>query len=653
MPQQRRRCVVMVLLALVFAVPACGGDEASPDTGPDDDATGDDDADDDDSDDDAGNLTADARAALERAVQFLLDAQADDGYWEGSFETDTSFTADYILLTHYVGRVNEARQEKAVRYILDHQNADGGWSAYPGGPSVDYVSVLDYLALKLAGLDADDPAMSAARAFILAGGGAETANRLVQTRLALFGQVPWNRMIPFNTNFMLVEEWLYRVGYYHSVLIPFLVIYESGHAVIPPPGRDIAEIFLSDPFDGEPNDPPPVGCCREQAIDWILERQEEDGNWAGVFINTMYSMIALSSTGDTAYDDAIDRGMEGVESFQTEDQDTINQQFSQPPVMDTAYVLHVLLASDVPSDDPAIARAVDWLVSKQTTVVGDWVHNNPEGEPGGWSFEHFNQYYPDVDCTVMVLDAFALLDADARALVSESMSKGLAWALSMQNDDGGWAAWDKNAIDPAAIFAFLADEVWVPEDLSWADLTARTVLALASLDAIGFADRGEALTRGIEFLRAKQEPSGAWWGRWGTNYTYATGQVLQALVAAGISPDDEAVVRGAHWLRMKQNGDGGFGETPESYIDPTLAGEGPSTIFQTAYAVIGLMAATPYDDPDIDRAIAYLIDEQRDDGSWYDEEFLGTNLPAYWYARYDMLSTYKAAYALATYLKRN
>ncbi len=636
----------LLIVAAVFLA-ACGGNDDD-DSGDDDDEADEDDL----ADDDADDLRERARGALDHAVEFLLDAQADEGYWEGSFETDTSFTADYILLTHYVGRVNETRQAKAVRYILDHQNADGGWSAYPGGPSVDYVTVLDYLALKLAGLGANEPAMAAAREFILAGGGAETANRLVQTRLALFGQVPWNRMIPFNTNFMLVEEWLYRVGYYHSVLIPFLVIYESGHVATPPAGHDVAEIFASDPFEGEPNDPPPVGCCAGEAIDWILERQEEDGNWAGVFINTMYSMIALASTGDAAYDEAIDRGIEGVESFQTEDDETINQQFSQPPVMDTAYVLHVLLAAGVPSSDPAIARAVDWLVSKQTTVVGDWVHNNPEGEPGGWSFEHFNQYYPDVDCTVMVLDAFALLDADARAGVADSMTKGLAWALSMQNDDGGWAAWDKNALDPAAIFAFLADEIWVPEDLSWSDLTARTVLALASLDAIGFANGGEELARGIEFLRAKQEPSGAWWGRWGTNYTYATGQVLQALVAAGISPDDEAVTRGAHWLRTKQNADGGFGETPESYIDPALAGEGPSTIFQTAYALVGLMSATPGDDPALDRAVEFLVDEQLGDGSWYDEEFLGTNLPAYWYARYDMLSTYKAAFALATYLNR-
>lgn len=643
----------ILLWLLLWTAPVmtgCGGGDD--DSGGDDDASPEDDDAQDPDDDETDILREQAQNALDRAVAFLREAQAPEGYWEGSFETDTSFTADYILLMHYVDRVNEVRQAKAVRYILDQQNADGGWSAYPGGPSVDYVSVLDYLALKLAGMPADDPALTAARAFILANGGAEAANRLVQIRLALFGQVPWDRMIPFNSNFMLVEEWLYRVGYYHSVLIPFLVIYENGVARTPEPDRGIAEIFLTDPFEGASDDPPPMGCCQDRAVDWILERQEADGNWAGVFINTMYSMIALSSTGDLQYEDEIDRGMEGVESFQNEDADSLNQQFSQPPVMDTAYVLHVLLAAGAPSDDPVVARAVEWLVSKQTTIEGDWVHNNPEGEPGGWSFEHENRYYPDVDCTVMVLDAFALISDDARIDVADTIDKGLAWTLSMQNDDGGWAAWDKNAVDPATIFSFLADEIWVPEDLSWEDLTGRTVLALSSLNSVGYEGFDEAREQGIEFLRARQEASGAWWGRWGTNYTYATGQVLQALVAAGVSLDDPAVRRGAHWLWTKQNADGGFGETPASYGDPSLAGEGGSTIFQTAYATVGLMAATPDGNPGLDRAIGFLVGEQKEDGSWYDEEFLGTNLPGYWYARYDMLSTYKAAYALATYLNR-
>lgn len=596
-------------------------------------------------------IIKDSMNALTNAVDYLLSTQYSDGYWMGSFVTDTSFTADYILLMHYVGKINQPRQEKAVKYILDEQQSDGGWNTYPEGPSVLYVSVIDYLALKLAGIPSDDPAMLKARDFILANGGAESVNTLCKTKIACFGQVPWRSMISLNTGIMALKDIVYKIGYFHSVLIPFTLIYENYYVVHPPAGHGIEEIFLTDPWEGINEKPPKKGGYADEVIDWVLKRQENDGNWAGVFINTSFSLMALKSTGDPAFDEIIDEGMKGVELFQNEDDDTINQQFSQPPVMDTAYVLHVLLAAGIESDHPAVKNAVDWLLSKQTTIYGDWKIQNPEGMPGGWSFEHFNQYYPDVDCTVMVLDTFSLMDQSTQDQLWDAMQRGIQWAVTMQNDDGGWAAWDKNTIDPAVILPWLADELWLPSDLSYVDITARTILALVNLGYPGKYGDPTVIEQGITFLKERQKAKGYWYGRWGTNYTYGTGQVLQALVTAGEDPSEEYIQRAVKWLKSIQNADGGWGESPESYLDESYAGVGDSTIFQTAYVLIGLISTGETYSQEVKNGIQYLIDQALPNGGWYDENFLGTNLPGYWYSRYDMLSTYKAAYALAMFIK--
>jgi squalene-hopene/tetraprenyl-beta-curcumene cyclase len=599
--------------------------------------------------DDDASPPAEVAAALDRALTYLRDAQQPDGYWLGSFVTDTSFTADYILLTHYLDAVDADRQAKAAAYIVQQQQPDGGWNAYPGGPSTVDIAALDYLALRLAGYAADAPAMQAARGFILAHGGAEAANVLIKTKFAYFGQVPWGWMIPLNTDILFFDQLPYELGYFHSVLIPFTLIYENYRVVQPPAGRDVPEIFLADPWAGVRESPPSKGCCADKAIAWLLEHQEEDGNWAGVFVNTMFSLIALQSTGDPAYAARIQHGLQGVENFQNVAAETINQQFSQPPVMDTAYILRLLLATGAPSTDPSVLRATDWLVGKQSDIYGDWSQLNPTGQPGGWSFELYNRYFPDVDCTAMTLDAFAALDAPHQAAIRSTMQKGLRWMLSMQDRDGGWPAWDKNAIDPHKIFPSLRDALWLPADFSNADITSRVLLALADLGVAGASADSTAWRQGLEFLKNQQEAPGYWYGRWGVNYTYGTGQALQALIAAGEPPGAPYLQRAVDWLRRVQNADGGWGEDPASYLNPAYIGVGPSTVFQTAYVLIGLLAAGEAPSAEVKTGVQWLLAAQQADGSWHDERFLGCNLPGYWYSRYDLLSTYKSAYALLLY----
>jgi len=592
--------------------------------------------------------------ALDRSVTYLVQEQADEGYWMGLVRTDTSCTADYILLMHYLDKVDEVRQQKAINHILSQQQPDGGWYAYHGGPSELHISIVNYLALKLADVQADKQEMIMAKNFILANGGAESTNRMIMTKLALFGQVPWTKMMPINTNVLLFEDLLYKMGYIHSILIPYAIIYENYYRLEVPEERGIREIFIQDPWTGATEQAPLKGGLQDRAIEWILERQEDDGNWAGgVFGNTILCLLALKSTQNQQHEEIIDQGMEGVVSFQSETDNTIEQHPTQSPVMDTAYVMHALVSTGIaPPVDSGIERAVNYLLSKESLIEGDWIHTNPEGEPGGWGFEHYNLWFPDTDCTVMVLDTFASLDDQSLWMLEDPVRRGIDWVVSMQNNDGGWAAWNKDTIHPGDFLLQLINEPWIFCETSYVDITSRVILSLSNLGYPEQYGDPAVIPNAIEFIKREQKFCGYWYGRWGTNATYGTGQVLQGLIAAGEDPAQPYIRRAINWLKSVQNDDGGWGESPLSYEDPAYIGVGDSTAVQTAYVLIGLISAGEALSPEVRKGIDYLVTTMLPDGSWFDEEFFGTSIPGYSYLRYELASNYKSVYALSLFLSQ-
>lgn len=159
-----------------------------------------------------------------------------------------------------------------------------------------------------------------------------------------------------------------------------------------------------------------------------------------------------------------------------------------------------------------------------------------------------------------------------------------------------------------------------------ADVTAHVI---ETLGALGFDRRHAAVAKALAYLYAQQEPQGSWFGRWGVNHIYGVGAVLPALAAIGEPMDSAAVRRAMYWLVARQNDDGGFGESCESYVDPKARGRGASTPSQTAWALLALIAAQREDSPAAQRAVAYLLDSQRDDGGWDEDAFTGCGFPGY------------------------
>ncbi len=600
--------------------------------------------------------------ALARARDYLLGRQHPEGYWIGFLENDSSSTGLAILLSHYLERVNPERNRKSVRHLLRTRNGEGGWVQTPEGSSHLDTSLINYVALAMEGIPEDDPGMEKTRRLIGSLGGLEKIHFFSKIVLGFFGIFPFQHLPWVTARLIENRGFIYRQGFARTILIPYMALYEmkavrdvsariplamqewKGH------GRGAVEDAFKLVVGGFSlfQDPVLSPFHLEKCLEWIAERQEADGTWGGVFQVTFFSLMALHADRDERWESLILRGIQGVHSYQKETREEIIQQFSVSPVMDTAYTVRALCQAGVPGESPELRSAVRWLMEKQSLRLGDWKQNNPDGEPGGWSFEFHNTWYPDLDCTSMVLNALTYLPEEERQRVAHPMDRGLNWLLSMQNWDGGFAVWDKNNWLLFRVLSGLLDV----GDYSHADITARVLMCMSRLHRLARYQERSDLKRAIRlagrFLWSRQEHFTHWYGRWGVNYTYGTGQVLESLGCLGVKASHLLIRPVLHWIESRQNPDGGWGESVASYERRRFV-PAPSTVAQTSMVLLGLLGIGTPRKRAVERGILSLLEAQNPAGSWEDGAFFATNIPRVWYGRYELLPALFAVMALAGY----
>ncbi|MGA8557169.1 MAG: squalene--hopene cyclase, partial [Candidatus Acidiferrales bacterium] len=377
---------------------------------------------------------------------------------------------------------------------------------------------------------------------------------------------------------------------------------------------------------------------------WMLERLERSEGLGTIYPAMMNSIFALLAEGADPKEPLVAREIGFLAGYEIEENDTIRVQPCISPVWDTAIAMVSLEEAGLDPAHPSLIAAERWVVANQILGPGDWQVKNPDAPPGGWAFEFKNDYYPDVDDTAFVLMALGrVADPDADKL-RRSMRRGLDWLLSMQNEDGGWGAFDhENNLQFLNHIPFADHNAML--DPSTADVTARAVECLGQM---GWDANHPILQRARAFIRHQQAADGSWFGRWGVNYIYGSSGVLRALETLGLSTGADCQTA-AKWLRSVQNPDGGFGESVLSYYDPALKGKGKSTASQTAWGIIGLLAVVGPDDPSVQRAIGWLLVHQNENGTWDEAEFTGTGFPCVFYLKYHIYRNAFPLYALARY----
>jgi squalene-hopene/tetraprenyl-beta-curcumene cyclase len=332
---------------------------------------------------------------------------------------------------------------------------------------------------------------------------------------------------------------------------------------------------------------------------------------------------------------------------------TFRMQPCFPPVWDTAQAMYALGEAGVDREDPRMLKAADWILSKEVRTKGDWAEKVKNVEPGGWYFEFNNEFYPDVDDTGQVLMALNCVENPRERYQYEVCQRAINWVWAMQCRNGGWAAFDKD--NTKTIFQYIpfADHNAML-DPPTVDITGRMLEMLAQY---GFTRKDPRVEKAVQFILKEQESDGSWFGRWGVNYLYGTFLVLRGLEAMGMWNHEPAIQQAAEWIRMVQNSDGGWGETCGTYDDPNQRGIGPSTPSQTAWAVLGLLAAGDTRSDSVAKGVRWLIERQHKDGSWDElvpgrngeSYYTGTGFPRVFYLGYHLYKQYFPLLALTTY----
>ena len=603
-------------------------------------------------------LIGKVKKAIDHSHDYFRGAQHPDGYWWGELESNPTMEAEYLMLSHFLGRRNPDRWRKVANYILTKQQEDGSWGQYYEAPGDVSTSVECYFALKLAGHSADSPPLRKAREFILNKGGVPKTRVFTKIWLALFGQWEWSGTPNLPPELILLPSWapfnIYEFSSWaRATIVPMsIILTERPYCPVPesaeidelyPEGREATDFSLSIPDDWISRGlftldrlmnlyrkspmQPLRGFARRRALQWILEHQEADGAWGGIQPPWVYSLIALHHAGDDEFADALDKGFDGFDSFAIEDEETCSVQACISPVWDTCLAQVALLESGVAPDDLMVRKSTNWLVDNQILSEGDWQVRAKDTPPGGWAFEFHNEKYPDIDDSSEVIIALALarLEGEEEERREEAIRRGVEWIEGMQSRSGGWAAFDKDN-DRQYVAKIPFSDFGETLDPPSADVTAHI---LEMYGRLGYPASHPPVQRGYSYMRQEQERDGPWFGRWGVNYIYGTGAALPAMEAIGEDMDQPYVRRAVNWVLSHQNEDGGWGECCGSYVDDSLRGVGPSTASQTAWALLALIAAGEAGSDACLRGVQYLLDIQQADGSWDEPYFTGTGFPGY------------------------
>jgi squalene-hopene/tetraprenyl-beta-curcumene cyclase len=614
--------------------------------------------------------------AIARATDALLRLQRADGHWAFELEADATIPAEYVLLQHYLDEIDDDLNRRIGRYLRRTQGAHGGWPLFHGGAVDLSCTVKAYFALKAMGDDPMAPHMARARAVIHERGGAARANVFTRILLALFGEVPWAAVPVMPVEIMNLPRWfpfhLEKVSYWtRTVLVPLLVLMAKRPRARNPRGVTIAELFVAPPEGVRdwlkgPDDTfwgrffrgvdrvlrplearfPARGRQRaiERAVAWVGERLNGEDGLGAIYPAMANAVMMYDCLGWPADDPkpAIARA-----SLRKLIVDGPNEAYVQPclsPIWDTALAVHALLDTGAPVAAGAARRGLDWLVARQENdVVGDWAARRPDAKPGGWAFQYANPHYPDLDDTAVVV--LALDRADAHRF-GGSIARAVPWVAAMQSKGGGWAAFDAdntyfylNHIPFADHGALL--------DPPTADVTAR---CLGMLCQLGHPPDHPAVKEAVGWLLAEQEKDGSWFGRWGTNYIYGTWSALAGLNAAGLDPASPPIRRAVEFLLQAQRPDGSWGEDGASYWPAAPGGRGKDgTASQTAWAMLGLMAAGEVHHPAVAKGAEWLIRTQAAHGLWDEEWYTAVGFPRVFYLRYHGYRAFFPLWALARF----
>jgi squalene-hopene/tetraprenyl-beta-curcumene cyclase len=615
------------------------------------------------------NFRSALRSGAQAAVDWLISHQKPDGHWVARAESNACMEAQWCLALWFLGLENHPLRPRLAQALLDTQRPDGAWEIYHGAPNGDINATVEaYAALRSVGHPDDEPALRRAREWIESKGGLRNVRVFTRYWLALIGEWPWEKTPNLPPEVIWLPLW-FPFNIYHfaqwarATLMPVALLSARRPSRPLPPERRLDALFPGGRagFDYDlPAKANPDGwdlffrktdkvlhalqefghklgwslwrrAAIRQALEWIIRHQDADGGWGGIQPPWIYSLMAMHVEGYALDHPVMAKGLECLNDpgWRVDVGEGTFIQATNSPVWDT--ILALLAFDDagaLEAQSQAVDKAVDWVLKRQVLVPGDWSVKLPHVKPGGWAFEYANNFYPDTDDTAVALIALAPFRKDPKWRakgIEEAIERGVDWLVAMQSACGGWGAFDKDNTNQLLTKIPFCDfgEALDPPSV---DVTAHVVEAFAKL---GISRQHPTLVRALAYIKAQQEPDGSWFGRWGVNYIYGTGAVLPALAAIGEDMDQAFIGRACDWLKSRQQEHGGWGESCASYMQAEMAGRGTATASQTAWALMGLLAANRAEDHEATARGCQFLIERQSEGTWPEPEFTGAGFPGY------------------------
>ncbi|WP_028401572.1 squalene--hopene cyclase [Ectobacillus panaciterrae] len=579
-------------------------------------------------------------AEINQIVNVFFNDQSSDGSWRYPFEIGIASDCYMIILLRTLEINDEELIKALVERIIGKQERNGSWKLFHDeGEGNVSATVEAYYALLYSGYrNKHDQEMEMARQFIVSKGGITKTHMFTKMMLAITGQYEWPSDFPIPIEVMLLPV-SFPVNFFdlsvygRANLAPILILADHQFSMKTKHSPDLSDLlqerkiaFLKDlnlnedeevkwrsiltlikqgiqTLQGLPEELHLMALRR--AEQYMVERIEPDGTFYSYFSSTFLMIFSLLARGYLKNHPVITRAVQGLKSMITQIDGSLHVQYTTATVWNTALISYVLQEAGIPSSAKVIQKANQYLLSRQHYKYGDWAIHNPNTQPGGWGFSNINTINPDVDdstAALRAIRAFAIEQTSYR----QSWDRGINWVISMQNNDGGWPAFEKN-VDQQFL-------TWLPVgggedfliDPSTADLTGRTLQFFGKCTLLNRHHR--MIKRGVDWLLHNQKEDGSWHGRWGICYIYGTWAAVTGMSAIGISSDHLAIQKAVKWLHETQNPDGGWGESCKSDIEKQYVPLGVSTRTHTAWALDALIAASTKVTPEIERGVRFLVD---------------------------------------------
>ncbi|WP_176541141.1 MULTISPECIES: squalene--hopene cyclase [unclassified Bacillus (in: firmicutes)] len=616
----------------------------------------------------------DIKKGMDWIIEMLRKDQSPNGSWDYPFETGISTDAYMIILLRSLELHDEELIHGLSKRILSKQEKNGAWKLfYDEGEGNLTATVEAYYALLYSGnYPKNDKRLLAAKRFILANGGIAQVSMFTKVMLAITGQYTWPSYSPLPIELILLPLHFPVNFYSFSVfgranLTPIMILADKQFTIKTDKSPDLSDLhlnreaeshwdrsdnyrslfsFIKDGVESLLGLPKQLHqLAIERAKKYMLDHLEPDGTFYSYYSSTFLMIFALLSLGYKKTDSVITKAVDGIKSMKCEIDGFPHMQYTTANVWNTSLISFCLQAAGVSPDNPMVIQANQYLLEKQHRKFGDWVIHNPKTMPGGWGFSNINTILPDVDDTTASLRSIYRMTPPE----TQSWDRAVTWVLSMQNDDGGWPAFEKNTNSKLLQFLPIEKGEFIIADPSCADLTGRTLEFFGQYTNL--SRDHTAIKQGIHWLLRNQERDGSWYGRWGICYLYGTWAAITGLLAVGFSVRHTSIEKAVQWILDKQNKDGGWGESCHSDSKKTYVPLPASTLTHTAWALDALISVSDKPTTAIKRGITYLLNnlEKID---WTTDYPKGQGMAGAFYIHYHSYRYIFPLMALAHYHKK-